>query len=86
MSSRAKSARSQSRAVITTVLIANRGAIARRIVRACNELGLVSVVVFSPADAGAPYLEEASQTYPLTGHRCRHGIHRPRPSVVRAYG
>ena len=69
MSSNSKSARSQSRAVITTVLIANRGAIARRIVRACNESGLVSVVVFSPADAGAPYLEEASQTYPLTGLR-----------------
>ena len=69
MSSDSKSARSQSRPVITTVLIANRGAIARRIVRACNELGLASVVVFSPADAGAPYLEEASQAYPLTGLR-----------------
>ena len=69
MSSDSKSARSQSRPVITTVLIANRGAIARRIVRACNDLGLASVVVFSPADAGAPYLEEASQAYPLTGLR-----------------
>ena len=69
MSSDSRSARSQSRPVITTVMIANRGAIARRIVRACNELGLASVVVFSPADAGAPYLEEASQAYPLTGLR-----------------
>ncbi len=69
MASRAKSAEPGKRLAISTVLIANRGAIARRIVRACNELGLDSVVVFSPADAGAPYLEEASQAFPLTGLR-----------------
>ena len=49
------------------ILIANRGAIARRIVRACNEMGLHSVVVFSEADVGAPYLNEASEAYPLVG-------------------
>jgi len=49
------------------VLIANRGAIARRVVRACRELGLQSVVVYSEADAGAPYLEEADAAYPLAG-------------------
>ncbi len=54
---------------ITKVLVANRGAIARRIVRACNELAVDSVVVFSPADAGAPYIDEASQSYPLAGLR-----------------
>ncbi len=69
MSSGGKPARPQRPAVITKVLIANRGAIARRIVRACNELGVASVVVYSPADAAAPYLEEASQAYPLTGLR-----------------
>lgn len=52
---------------ISKVLIANRGAIARRIVRACNELSTKSVVVFSAPDAGAPYLAEASEAYPLTG-------------------
>ncbi len=49
------------------VLIANRGAIARRVVRACHQLGLKSVVVYSEADAGAPYLEEASEAYALLG-------------------
>jgi len=51
------------------VLIANRGAIARRIVRACHEMGLQSVVVFSEADAGAPYLAEATEAFPLAGVR-----------------
>jgi acetyl-CoA carboxylase biotin carboxylase subunit len=69
MVSQSTSAESQGRPVITKVLIANRGAIARRIVRACNELGLASVVIFSSADAKAPYIEEASQAFPLTGLR-----------------
>lgn len=54
---------------ITKVLVANRGAIARRIVRACNELGIASVVVYSPADADAPYVREASAAYALAGLR-----------------
>ena len=49
------------------ILITNRGAIARRVVRACSEMGLESVVVFSDADADAPYLQEASEAYPLAG-------------------
>jgi len=51
------------------MVIANRGAIARRVVRACNELGVESVVVYSEADAGAPYLAEASQAVALPGSR-----------------
>ena len=54
---------------ITKVLVANRGAIARRIVRACNELGIASVVVYSPADADAPHVQEASAAYALSGLR-----------------
>jgi acetyl-CoA carboxylase, biotin carboxylase subunit len=54
--------------VFTKVLIANRGAIARRVVRACNALGIRSVVVYSEADAGAPYLQEASECLPLPGN------------------
>tara|TARA_A100001015_G_scaffold288960_1_gene360333 strand:- start:107 stop:1435 length:1329 start_codon:yes stop_codon:yes gene_type:complete len=50
------------------VLIANRGAIARRIVRACATLKISSVVVFAPADAEAPYLSEATEAYPLIGN------------------
>ncbi|MDJ0975975.1 MAG: acetyl-CoA carboxylase biotin carboxylase subunit [Planctomycetota bacterium] len=43
------------------VLIANRGEIALRIIRACTELDIESVVVFSKADAGAKYLEQADE-------------------------
>ena len=54
-------------ASLQKILIANRGAIARRIVRACNELGKQSVVVYSEADADAPYLAEASEAWALAG-------------------
>ena len=43
------------------VLIANRGEIALRIVRACQELGIRSVAVYSDADAQAPYVREADE-------------------------
>lgn len=42
-----------------TVLIANRGEIALRIIRACRRLGLRSVCAFSEADRGAQYLDLA---------------------------
>ncbi|MDF3835027.1 biotin carboxylase N-terminal domain-containing protein [Cupriavidus basilensis] len=41
------------------VLVANRGAVAARIIRALRALGLESVAVYSDADAGLPYLREA---------------------------
>lgn len=53
---------------ISKVLIANRGAIARRLVRACNDMELESVAVFSACDSKAPYLAEASEAYPLPGY------------------
>lgn len=43
------------------VLIANRGEIALRIIRACRELGIGAVAVYSEADKGAPYLDLADQ-------------------------
>ncbi len=43
------------------ILIANRGEIALRIIRACKELGVESVVVYSEADRTAGYLKLADQ-------------------------
>jgi acetyl-CoA carboxylase biotin carboxylase subunit len=45
------------------ILVANRGEIALRIFRACREMGIETVAVFSEADRGASYLELADEAY-----------------------
>jgi acetyl-CoA carboxylase biotin carboxylase subunit len=47
------------------VLVANRGAVAARVLRALNAMGIASVAVYSEVDAGAPYLAMASETYAI---------------------
>jgi len=47
------------------VLVANRAAVAARVLRALNAMGVRSVAVYSEADAGAPYLDMASETYAI---------------------
>src|SRR5258708_7199602 len=43
------------------ILVANRGEIALRVIRACKELGVEVVAVFSQADRDAPYLALADR-------------------------
>jgi acetyl-CoA carboxylase biotin carboxylase subunit len=49
--------------VFKRILVANRGEIALRIFRACRELGVETVAVFSEADRGADYLGMADEAY-----------------------
>ncbi|MDN7244282.1 acetyl-CoA carboxylase biotin carboxylase subunit [Planococcus shenhongbingii] len=43
------------------ILIANRGEIARRIIRTCNRLGIETVAIHSEADGDLPYVSEATE-------------------------
>jgi acetyl-CoA carboxylase biotin carboxylase subunit len=45
------------------ILVANRGEIALRIIRACRELDIETVAIFSEADRGAHYLELADEAF-----------------------
>jgi propionyl-CoA carboxylase alpha chain len=50
-----------------TVLVANRGEIARRIFATCRRRGLATVAVFADADAGSPHVREADSAVRLPG-------------------
>jgi acetyl/propionyl-CoA carboxylase alpha subunit len=47
------------------ILVANRGEIAVRIIRACREMGLPSVAVYSDCDRTARHVREADQAFHL---------------------
>jgi propionyl-CoA carboxylase alpha chain len=53
--------------MITRVLVANRGEIARRVFATCRRLGIGTVAVHSDADAGLPFVSEADVAVRLPG-------------------
>ncbi|MFQ5354759.1 MAG: biotin carboxylase N-terminal domain-containing protein, partial [Thermodesulfobacteriota bacterium] len=61
------------------VLIANRGEIASRVIRACKELGIATVAVYSEEDSTALYVKKADEAYlvgpgPIEGYLNIHRI------------
>lgn len=65
------------------ILVANRGEIAQRVIRACRELDIETVAVYSEADADALYLRNADETICI-GKAPSHQSYLDIPSIISA--
>ncbi len=54
--------------MFASVLVANRGEIARRVIRTLDRLGVGSIAVYTPADRSAPHVREASAALPISSY------------------
>ncbi len=55
--------------MFSKILIANRGEIAVRIIRACREMGISTVAIYSKADKDAMHVQLADESYCVGGNR-----------------
>ncbi len=54
-------------APITRLLIANRGEIARRVMRTAREMGIYTIAIYADGDAAAPFVKDADEAIALNG-------------------
>jgi len=54
---------------INSILIANRGEVASRIIRTCQQMGIASFVIYSDIDKSANYVKKADQAYYIGGNQ-----------------
>jgi propionyl-CoA carboxylase alpha chain len=54
---------------IRRLLVANRGEIARRIIRTAKSMGMTTIAVYAPGDEGEPFVAEADVSVPSAGER-----------------
>lgn len=57
--------------IMKSILIANRGEIASRIIRTCNKMGIKTIAIFSSIDKGAAYVADADEAYQIEGDQSK---------------